>query len=112
MNHRPMAVVALLFAIIGGLSFLTQRSDSNDATIAAFVNDPQRLQAALRECRRQIAPTEDPACRAAMEAWRRHFFGRGVADASSESKARVVTGAPAPGDEPLSTEPPPWLIGP
>jgi len=107
-----MAVVALLFAVIGVLSFLAQRSTSSDATIAALMNDPQRLQAALRECRLQIAPTAEPACAAAIEAWRRHFFGRGVADASSQSPVRVVIDASAPVDEPLSTDAPTWLIGP
>jgi len=112
MNHRPMAVVALLFAILGGLSFLAQRSASTDAAIAALMNDPQRLQAALRECRLQIAPAEDPACAAAIEVWRRHFFGRGVADASGENSTRVVEGAPATVDAPLLIEAPTELIGP
>ena len=107
-----MAVVALLFAILGGLSFFAQRSASSETTITALMNDPQRLQAELRECRLQIAPTEDPACTVVLEAWRRHFFGRGVADASGENAARVVEGAPATVDAPLSIEAPTELIGP
>ena len=80
---------------------------SPEATVEALARDPERLAAVLRECRQRIVPAEDPACRAASEAWRRHFFGE-----RDGRKPDPVPGPVAPSQaEPLTTTPTPWLAG-
>lgn len=81
-----------------------------DVTADALARDPERLQTKLRECRRQVVPKDDPACRAASEAWRRRFFSEHGRNKANHAPSPPPPTALPPG-EPLSTAPAPWSAG-
>ena len=75
-------------------------------TTDALARDPERLKAALRECRAGVKPADDPGCRAAAEAWRRRFFGNQNPGAARPSA--LSNQVPAPAESLEST---PWMAG-
>ncbi|MEO8654726.1 MAG: hypothetical protein ABI409_11440 [Ramlibacter sp.] len=93
------ATVASVFALVF-LTLMLLYAGSTKAmadTAESLARDPARLKSVLRECRGNAEASEDRRCRAAREAWRRHFFGErktsrpqpstsGKPDASAEPK--------------------------
>ena len=89
-------VLMLLYA--GSAQAMTDTAES-------LARDPARLKVVLRECRVNAQASEDPRCRAAREAWRRHFFGERRAAGSGPPKPAT----PASAGEP---KPAPAKVGP
>jgi conjugative transfer region protein TrbK len=73
-TRRSLATLAILFVALCVLSVVARGPRIVD-DVAALSRDPQQLRQALRDCRARVATADDPACRAASEAWRRRFFG-------------------------------------
>ena len=100
----------LSFGFVLALSVASCDAGNADVTADALARDPERLQIKLRECRSQIVPAEDPACRAASEAWRRRFFGDQPPNKTEHAPSTPQPPALPPA-EPLTTAPTPWLAG-
>jgi conjugative transfer region protein TrbK len=86
-TRRSLVTLAILFAAVCVLSVVA-RGPRVDEDVATLARDPQALQRALRDCRMRMAPADDPACRAASEAWRRRFFGNARPPSSNTDAAR------------------------
>jgi conjugative transfer region protein TrbK len=88
-TRRSLVTLAILFAAVCVLSVVAggPRVDKDVATLA---RNPQALQQVLHDCRMRMAPADDPACRAASEAWRRRFFGNANSHPSQPDAARPV----------------------
>lgn len=118
-TRRSLVTLAILFAALCVLSVVARGPRVVD-DVAALLRDPQALQQALRDCRARVAPADDPACKAASEAWRRRFFGHAnppsITDAARQPRSRDLQLAqPAPAAAPresLSTVNSSRLIGP
>ena len=102
------ATVASAFAFVF-LTLMLLYAGSSKAmvdTAESLARDPARLESVLRECRGNAEASEDRRCRAAREAWRRHFFGERK---SFPTRIRRTSGKPDASAEPKPT---PAKVGP